>query len=163
MLARGDEAAPVWVPPKNDEAVLRPGYRPTCLVAEDRRMRLATLGVNTIQAVRSAARIGVGARTLAVGATDSADWQYLAARRLALFIVNSIESGTRWAATAEPNVEAAERAASQGRAFFEALHGAQTFGTRRMQEAFFVGCERRSEFQLVFGFAARTKPGIHSF
>jgi hypothetical protein len=126
-------------------------------------MRLATLGVNTIQAVRSAARIGVGARTLAVGAAASADWQYLAARRLALFIVNSIESGTRWAATAEPNVEAAERAASQVRAFFEALHGAQAFGTRRLQDAFFVGCEQRSEFQLVFGFAARAKPGIHSF
>ena len=163
MLARGDEASPVWVPAKNDEAVLRPGYRPICLVTEDRRMRLATLGVNTIQAVRSAARIGVGARTLAVGAAASSDWQYLAARRLALFIVNSIESGTRWAATAEPNVEAAERAASQVRAFFEALHGAQAFGTRRMQEAFFVGCEQRSEFQLVFGFAARAIPGIHSF
>jgi hypothetical protein len=113
--------------------------------------------------VRSAARIGVGARTLAVGATDSADWQYLAARRLALFIVNSIESGTRWVSTAEPNVEAAERAASQVRAFLAALHGAEAFGTRRMQDAFFVGCEQRSEFQLLFGFAARTKPGIHSF
>ncbi|MGC1521173.1 MAG: hypothetical protein WA803_06500, partial [Steroidobacteraceae bacterium] len=59
MLARCDEAAPVWVPARIDEAVLRPGYRPTCLVPEDRRMRLATLGVNAIQAVRSAARIGV--------------------------------------------------------------------------------------------------------
>jgi uncharacterized protein len=163
MLARCDEAAPVWAPAKNDEAVLRPGYRPICLVTEDRRMRLATLGVNTIQAVRSAARIGVAARTLAAGAAANADWQYLASRRLALFIVNSIERGTRWVAMAQPHVEVAEMAASQVRAFLEALYDAQAFGTRRMQDAFFVICDQRSEIQLVIGFAAARKPGFHSF
>jgi hypothetical protein len=163
MLARCDEASPVWVPAKNDEAILRPGYRPTCLVTEDRRMRLATLGVNTLLAVRSAARIGVAARTLAGGTAGSADWQYLAARRLALFIVNSIERGTRWVAAAQPHVEVAEMAASQVRAFFEALYEHQAFGTRRMQEAFFVVCDHRSEFQLLIGFAAKIKPGFHSF
>jgi phage tail sheath protein FI len=163
MLARCDEAAPVWAPAKNDEAVLRPGYRPTCLVTEDRRMRLATLGVNTIQAVRSAARIGVAARTLAAGAAANADWQYLASRRLALFIVNCIERGTRWVAMAQPHVEVAEMAASQVRAFFEALYDAQAFGARRMQDAFFVICDQRSEIQIVIGFAATRKPGFHSF
>jgi phage tail sheath protein FI len=163
MLARCDEAAPVWVPAKNDEAILRPGYRPTCLVTEDRRMRLATLGVNTIQAVRSAARIGVAARTLAAGTATSADWQYLAARRLALFIVNSIERGTRWAAMAQPHAEVADAAASQVRAFFEALYENQAFGTRRMHDAFLVLCDQRSEFHLVIGFAARATPGFHTF
>ncbi len=180
MLARCDEASPVWVPAKSDEAVLRPGYRPTCLVTEDRRMRLATLGVNTIQAVRSASRIGVTSRTLAAGTAATADWQYLAARRLALFIINSIERGTRWVALAQPHVEVAEMAASQVRAFFEALHDAQAFGTRRMQDAFFVktGADSRtgadssqghsspadsSEFQLVIGFAAVRNSGFHSF
>jgi phage tail sheath protein FI len=163
MLARCDEAAPVWVPAKSDEAILRPGYRPTCLVTEDRRMRLATLGVNTVQAVRSAARIGVTARTLAAGTAASADWQYLAARRLALFIVNSIEHGTRWVATAQPHVEIAEMAASQVRAFFEALYEDHAFGARRMQDAFFVRCDQRSECQLLIGFAARATAGFHSF
>ncbi len=164
MLARCDEAAPVWVPVKNDEVVLRPGYRPTCLVAEDRRMRLATLGVNTILAVRSAARIGVAARTLAAGAAADADWQYLSSRRLALFIVNCIERGTRWAATArQPQIENCEAAAAQVRAFLESLHELQAFGTRRPQEAFFVSCEQRSEFQIVVGFAAARHPKFHTF
>ncbi len=163
MLARCDEAAPVWVPAKSEEAILRPGYRPTCLVTEDRRTRLATLGVNTVQAVRSAARIGVNARTLAAGTAASADWQYLAARRFALFIVNSIERGTRWVAMAQPHVSVAEMAASQVRAFFEALYEDHAFGARRMQDAFFVHCDQRSEFQLLIGFAARTTPGFHSF
>ena len=163
MLARCDEASPLWHAARNDDAVLRPGYRPTCLVTEDRRMRLAALGVNTILAVRSAARIGVAARTLAAGTAASADWQYLAARRLALFIVNSVERGTRWVAMAHPHVEVAEMAAAQVRAFFEGLHEQQTFGVRRMQDAFFVACEQRSEFQLVIGFAARARPGFHSY
>jgi Bacteriophage tail sheath protein len=163
MLARGDEAAPVWAAAKNDEGILRPGYRPTCIVTEDRRMRLAALGVNTILAVRSAARIGVGARTLAAGAAANADWQYLASRRLALFIVNCIERGTRWLTAAPPTVDSAESVQSQVRAFFESLYDAQAFGTRPMQEAFFVICDQRSEFQLVFGFAAMRKPGMHTF
>jgi hypothetical protein len=163
MLARGDEAAPVWVPQKNDEAILRPGYRPACLVTEDRRMRLAALGVNTILSGRSAARIGVSARTLGKGKATHADWQYLAPRRLALLIVNSIERGTRWVAMAQPHVEVAEMAAAQVRAFFEALYEDQAFGTRPMQEAFFVACEQRSEIQLIIGFAGRAKPGLHTF
>ncbi|MEP6886001.1 MAG: hypothetical protein ABJC66_14740 [Gammaproteobacteria bacterium] len=162
MLARVDEASPVWLQAKNEEVVLRPGYRPTCLVSEDRRMRLAALGVNTIQAVRSA-RIGVTARTLAAGAAANADWQFLATRRLALFIVNCIERGTRWVAMAQPHVAVADMVASQVRAFFEALHEAQAFGARRMQDAFFVVCDQRSEFRLVIGFAATRRAGFHSF
>jgi hypothetical protein len=163
MLARGDEASPGWAAAKSEEGILRPGYRPTCIVAEDRRMRLATLGVNTIQAVRSAARIGVAARTLAAGAAANADWQYLGSRRLALFIVNCIERGTRWLTAAQPHVEVAEMAASQVRTFFEALYDEHAFGTRRMQDAFFVICDQRSEFQLVFGFAAVRRSGMHTF
>ncbi len=162
MLARCDEASPVWLPAKNEEGVLRPGYRPTCLVSEDRRMRLAAMGVNTIQAVRSA-RIGMSARTLAAGSAASADWQFLATRRRALFMVNSIERGTRWVALAQPHVEVAEMVAAQVRAFFEALHEAQAFGPRRMQDAFFVICDQRSEFHLVIGFAATRRPGFHCF
>jgi len=162
MLARCDEASPVWMPARNDEAVLRPGYRPSCLVSEDRRMKLAALGVNTIQAVRSA-RIGFGARTLAAAAAANADWQYLATRRLALFILNSIERGTRWVAMVQPHVQVADLATAQVRAFLEGLHESGTFGTRRMQDAFFVVCDQRSEFHLVIGFAATRRTGFHSF
>jgi phage tail sheath protein FI len=133
------------------------------MVTEDRRMRLANLGVNTFQSVRSAVRIGVNARTLAAGAAANADWQYLATRRLALFIINSIERGTRWVATAPPHVEVAEAVSSQVRAFFESLHDARTFGDRRMQDSFFVVCDQRGEFHLVISFAAQRTAGLHTF
>jgi hypothetical protein len=162
MLAKTDESVPVWLPAKLDEAVLRPGYR---------RLKLAALGVNTIQAVRSAGRVGVSPRTLAAGTAGASEWRYLASRRLALLIVNSIVRGTRWVALAQPHVEVTDMAAAQVRAFFEQLHEAGAFGTRALEDSFYVICDRRSaessagplEFQLVIGFAAAREQEFHSF
>jgi hypothetical protein len=169
MLARTDESSPVWGTAKLEEAVLRPGYRPTCLVAEDRRVRLLQRGVNTLQAVRSVARIGVKPRTLAAGAAGAQEWQSLAARRLALFIVGSIERGTRWVVAAESGADVANAVAAQVRSFFVQLYEAGAFGARRMEEAFFVICDPRINspdslgFQLLIGFAATRRMEFHSF
>jgi phage tail sheath protein FI len=172
MLARSDEAAPVWGPAKVGDAILRPGYRPSCLVTEDKRMRLAALGVNTIQAVRSATRIGVQPRTLAAGTAGAADWQRLAARRLALFILNCLERGTRWVVLTQPGAEVAELATAQVQDFFERVHAAGAFGARDLEESFFVICDKRvnpiegtapNSFQIVVGFAAVRRGEFHSF
>jgi uncharacterized protein len=171
MLARGDGASPVWVSAEHEETVLRPGYRPACLVSGDRRVKLAQLGVNTLQGIRSTTRLGVRARTLAAGSAANTDWQYLSARRLALFILNSIARGTRWVAEAKSPSEIAETVASQVRLFFEGLHEAGAFGSRRVEDAFFVICDRRvnawdsggGEFHLVIGFAANRDHEFHCF
>jgi phage tail sheath protein FI len=135
-------------------------------------MRLASLGVNTIRAGRSAARIGVEPRTLAGGTAGAADWQSLAARRLALFILNSVERGTRWVVHTRPHRDVAEQAAAQVRAFFERLHDAGAFGTRTMEESFFVICDHRvnsadsapdGDFQIIIGFAAARRREYHTF
>jgi hypothetical protein len=170
MLARQDESSPVWSREDRDEPILRPGIRPACLVSEDRRIRLAALGVNTLQAMRSTARLGLTPRTLAAGSAANADWRYLDRRRLALFILNSIERGTRWIAT-NSCAESAEIVASQVRAFFEQLQDEGAFGERRQDEAFFVICDRRINsweagsnlFQLVIGFAANREHEFHCF
>jgi hypothetical protein len=172
MLARCDESSPVWLSADREEPILRPGFRPACLVGEDRRLRLASLGVNTLQAVRSAARVNVRLRTLAASNTANADWRYLSARRFALFILGSIEQGTRWVVAAGSNTEVAEGVTAQVRAFFEGLHAAGSFGTRRMEEAFFVICDERvnnsaaiscGEVQFLIGFAASREHEFHSF
>ena len=171
MLSRSDEIFPLWDPERNDEAVLRPGYRPTCMVPDDRRNRLAQAGVNTIQGVRSAARVGPRPRTLASGFAANADWQYLSARRLALFIVNSIEQGTRWVMAEQPSQELAEQVAAQVRVFFEALFVSGAFRARRVEEAFFVICDHRAatpsatvdEFQFLIGFAANREHEFHAY
>ena len=172
MLARSDEKCPVWGPAKVDDAILPIGFRPSCLVTEDKRKRLAALGVNTIRAGRSSAAIGVQPRTLAAGTAGAADWQSLALRRLALFILNSVERGTRWVVLTRPHRDVTEQAAAQVRAFFERLHDAGAFGTRLMEDSFFVICDHRvnsvesapaGDFQIIIGFAAVRCREHHSF
>jgi phage tail sheath protein FI len=172
MLARHDENSPVWLPTEREEPILRPGFRPACLVSEDRRLKLASLGVNTMQAVRSTARPIVRTRTLAAGNTGNADWRYLAQRRLALFLLSSIEQGTRWVVTASAPGEVADSVCAQVRAFFEALHESGSFGPRRPEDAFFVICDARinnaqasscGEIQFVIGFAASREHEFHCF
>jgi len=167
MLARSDEARPIWGEMRIDESVLRPGFRPVCLVPEDRRARLLRRGVNTLQAVRSVGRPGAKPRTLAAGSAGTQDWQNLASRRLALFIVNSIERGTRWVIAAEPGPETAHLVTAQVRAFFEELHEAGAFGSRRREESFYVVCDRRrgapGEFHFLIGFAAVRPMEFHGY
>ena len=172
MLGRYDESSPVWLSADREEPVLRPGFRPASLVSEDRRIRLANLGVNTLQAVRSAARTNVRLRTLAAGNTANADWRYLSARRLALFILSSIEHGTRWVAAAGSGAEVVETLTAQVRVFFEGLLENGTFGKRRLEDAFFVICDERvrtsatlssGEVQFVIGFAASREHEFHCF
>ncbi len=171
MLARN--AHPVWSEAKMEDTVLRQGYRPVCLVPEDRRMRLLLRGVNTLQAVRSLSRIGVKPRTLAGGSAGASDWHNLAARRLALFIVNCIDHGTRWtAAASQPRADVALIVAAQVRSFFEQLHEAGAFGPRRREESYYVICDRRfnaadgerpGEFQFQIGFAAARRREFHGY
>jgi len=172
MLARYDETSPVWLPADREEPNLRPGFRPACMVSEDRRIRLASLGVNTLQSVRSTARMNVRLRTLAAGNAANADWRYLCARRLALFVLNCIEHGTRAGVAAGSTPEVCVSVAAQVRNFFEGLLEAGSFGTRRMEDAFFVICDERvndasalsrGEIQFVIGFAASREHQFHCF
>ncbi len=172
MLARSDESSPVWGPPKIAESILRQGYRPSCLVPEDKRVRLAALGVNVVQAVRTVARFGVEPRTMAGGSAGAADWQRLAARRLALFILNSIERGTRWVIFARSRGDATELATVQLHDFFLSLHADGAFGERSLEDSYFVICDRRVNadgelaahaFQFVVGFAAERRGEFHSY
>ena len=171
MLARYDENSPVWIPAEREDPILRPGFRPACMVSEDRRLRLAALGVNTLQSTRSAVRPNVRPRTLAAANTGSADWRYLGQRRLALFILSSIEQGTRWVVTASA-AEIAERLTAQLRTFFEGLHASGCFGLRAAKDSYFVICDERinnthvlasGEIQFVIGFAAGREHEFHCF
>ena len=172
MLARSDESWPLWSAAEGEEPVLRPGFRPHCLVAEERRMRLAALGVNTLQSSRAASGMLASPRTLAAGTAACPDWKYLSARRLALFIVNSIERGTRWVVFTPPDVQIAARVHDQVTDFFEALAADGAFLGRAPGDAWYVICDERLNppqqgdtrcFNILLGFAAQRPGEFHSY
>ena len=167
MIARMDEAWPVWAAAESEESILRPGLRPAVAVSDSDRVRLAKAGINTLVSVRSTLRTALSPRTLAAGGCGISDWRYLSARRLALFIAASIEAGTRWV-TFEHNGPATwERARAAAEAFLDELAEQGAFiGNSPDESHFVIGDERvnrpslvaEGKFNLLFGFAT-SKPG----
>ena len=167
MLARLEAAHPLWSPAEAEEGPLRPGLRPASVVSEDWRQRLAGVGVNTLQAVR--ARHSVSARTLAGPHASAPDWCYLSLRRLALFLVDSIERGTRWALFERSDELLWRRLERQVSEFLDSLDCDGAFPNCEGQ-AWFVICDgrlnppgRRDEVSLMFGFAALREGEWHSW
>jgi uncharacterized protein len=168
LVARSDEAWPVWAAAESEETVLRPGLRPAVSVSDAERLRLAQAGVNTLLAVRPNSRDGnLSARTLAAGGRGASDWKYLSARRLALFIAASIEQGTRWVLLEHNGPATWERARAQVESFLSALAAQGAFAGAESEETHFVIADERvnrpqtlaeGKVNLLFGFAT-SKPG----
>jgi uncharacterized protein len=167
MIARSDEAWPVWSTAESEEAFLRPGLRPAAVVSDQERIRLAQAGVNTLVSSRSNARQGLTPRTLAAGGCGASDWKYLSARRLALFIASSVEQGTRWVLM-EPNIPATwERARALVDQFLTELADEGAFvGTSPDESHFAIADDRvnrektvaEGKINVLYGFAT-SKPG----
>jgi phage tail sheath protein FI len=171
-LSRASEHWPVWAAACGDEAVVRPGLRLACSVNDEQRVRLAGAGVNVVQAVRRPGGQGPTTVTLAGPGAGSADWRSLAARRLALLVVNSIERGTRWMVF-EPGEPATwRRAEMQVREFLGTLEERGAFADREPGDRWFVVCDERINrerhreqgiFNLMFGIPAGRPGGFHAW
>ncbi len=173
MLSRADSRRPLWATATDgDDAVLRPGMRSLCAVGTQERERLAAAGINVLSSVRPTPGAAFGARTMAGPGAACADWRLLANRRLALFVLNSIERGTRWMLF-EPNGPALwSRADRQLRGFFSALEAEGAFAGREPDDRWFAICDERvnrplerdrGTVNLLFGFAAARPGQFHTY
>jgi len=167
LIARTDAAYPVWRAAGEDDPILRPGLRPAVAVSDPDRLRLAHAGVNTLLAVRSSLPSGVSPRTLSSGGCGVSGWQYLDARRLALFVATSIERGTRWLLLEQEGPETWERARELAEEFLGDLAADGAFAGSAPEDSHFVICDERinqphtiasGQLNLLFGFAT-SKPG----
>ena len=167
LLARADQVCPVWSTTEADEPMLRPGLRPAASVTDLDRIRLIQGGVNALTSQRHNGRQHGGLRTLLPEVGVKIDWRYLASRRFALFIMASIEHGTRWVRLEHGGPPLWAQVRSQVTAFFESLERDGAFVGRDASESYFVICDERlndaaaiacGQFQLLFGFAA-SRPG----
>ena len=171
-LSRTADSVPVWSAATADEAVLRPGLRPVCVVDDDYRLRLAACGVNTVQTIRRPGREVPVPCTMAGPGAGAADWRMLAARRLAFLIVNSIERGTRWMLFGPNEPPTWRRAAAQVRAFLGSLEERGAFAHREPGDRWFVICNERVNREphrvrgivnILFGFAAARSGEFHAY
>ena len=142
MIARCDESWPVWSAAEGDDAILRPGLRPAWNVSNADRSRLINAGINLLQSVRIAPKFAASPRTLASGSAAVSDWRYLSQRRLALFVMTSVERGTRWMRF-ERNAESTWLLArGQVEAFLESLYAEGAFVGRTRRRKLLRGLRR---------------------
>jgi uncharacterized protein len=170
MLSRTGEAVSAVIAANDPEPLLRANARLARDVESSDRWRLASNGVNVLHAVRSPDRERPALRTLGCGASASSDWSYLSRRRFALFIINAIERGTRWAATRQGDLRVWERVARQVRSFLAELHRAGAFTEAPGEQPYMVICDDRindiaeaNVVNLLVQFAASHAGDYHSF
>jgi uncharacterized protein len=104
IMASIDASRGVWKAPAGLEAELAGVTRLEIALTDGENGQLNPLGINCLRSFPTIAPVVWGARTLrgADGLAD--DYKYVPARRLALFIEESLIRGTQWAAF-EPNGE----------------------------------------------------------
>jgi uncharacterized protein len=175
LLARTDQSFPVWASVDGECASMRAGLRLAGSVNDLDRIQLARGGVNVLGAARAGARQRLPWRTLTAAASVKAQWRSLSEWRFALFVMRSIERGTRWIVFERQGPALWQRLRAQVTAFFEALAAEGAFGGRTARQSYFVICDGRlnegldgqlpeavpsgaARHLLLFGFAA-TRPG----
>jgi len=175
LLARTDQSHAVWASVDGEAVAMRAGFRLAGSVNDVDRIRLAHGGVNVLGTARPASRQRLPWRTLTAEAGVKAQWRSLSERRFALFIMRSIERGTRWTIFERQGPALWQQLRTQVTAFFEALAVEGAFAGRTARQSYFVICDGRlnegldgqlpeavpssaARQLLLFGFAA-TRPG----
>jgi uncharacterized protein len=168
MLARSDNMRGPWQHLAEPEPALRPTLKPAVVVAAADSERLAQAGINTLAPLRPGPGRRAASCTLTPGVSASADGRYLAARRLALQLANSIERGTRWVLTASNTPQTWERAGVQVEQFLDALRAQGAFAEGGFEDCCQVVWDERvnrastiatGAVNLLFGYALQ-QPGV---
>lgn len=171
ILSRIDGSLATVLSQPEPEPLLRAGARLARDVPPADRWRLAQMGINTLQAVRSTDRHRPPLRTLACGASASSDWAYLGPRRFAQLAIGAIERGTRWAIVNPRDPLTQQRVLRQVTRFLQELRTAGAFASVPLDDAFLVICDERindpadatNTFNLLVQLAAIHSGEYHSF
>jgi phage tail sheath protein FI len=162
VMARTDATRGVWKSAAGTEATLTGVSALSVKLTDLQNGDLNPLGVNCLRDFPVYGRVVWGARTLAGADALASEWKYLAVRRMALFLEESLYRGTQWVVF-EPNDEPlwAQIRLNIG-AFLQGLFRQGAFQGRTPKEAYFVKCDRETTTQadinlgivnIVVGFA----------
>ena len=143
IYARTDETRGVWKAGAGAEADLRGANIPIQLTDRENG-ELNKHGVNVLRSVPQIGNVAWGARTLA---QDASEWKYVPIRRMALYLEESLDRGSKWAVF-EPNDDLlwAQIRSSFG-AFMTSLFRQGAFQGMKPEDAFFVRCDETTTTQ----------------
>ena len=140
VMATTDLQRGVWKSPAGIEASIVGVREFTFKMTDGENGQLNPQGVNCLRNFPVYGNVVWGSRTVAGSDRQASEWKYLAVRRTALFIQESLYRGTQWAVF-EPNDEPlwAELRLNVG-AFMQNLFRQGAFQGSSPREAYFVRC-----------------------
>jgi uncharacterized protein len=145
VMARTDEQRGVWKAPAGNDGHVRAVRSLTGALSETDQGHLIAAGVNPLVTFPGQGIRVWGARTLA--SLEMSEWKYVPVRRLLLFIEESIDRGTRWAAF-EPNGDFLWRAVRTSiESFLLSVYRSGALAGPTPEDAFFVRCDRMTMTQ----------------
>ena len=148
IFARTDATRGVWKSPAGIEATFNGVSEFSVKMSDAENGRLNPLGINCLRNLPGGiGNVVWGSRTLDGSDRLASEWKYLAVRRVALFLEESLYQGTQWVVF-EPNDEPLW---SQIRlnigAFMHGLFRQGAFQGRSPREAYFVRCDKTTTTQ----------------
>ncbi len=163
VLARTDATRGVWKTPAGLDATINGATGLAARLTDLENGVLNPQGINCLREFPLAGRVVWGGRTLRGADALASPWKYLAVRRTALFLEESLYRGTQWVVF-EPNDEPlwAQIRLNVG-AFMHDLFRQGAFQGTSPREAYFVKCDRETTTQsdidrgivnIVVGFAS---------
>jgi hypothetical protein len=138
--------------------------RPALTLAEHEIHQLGCLGVNVLTRPAPARVELAGLVTMARFGGVTTSWNNLRQRRIALFILSSVERYTRWAAFEPTGTALWREVHAQVTAFMTGLHARGLLTGASPRDAFYVKCDADTQeagasgFGLIIGFAL-ARPG----
>jgi hypothetical protein len=147
VIARTDGSRGVWKSPAGIEATLNGVPALDVPMTDPENGLVNPLGVNCLRMFPNTGAIVWGARTLRGADSLASEWKYLAVRRTALFLEESLFRGTQWVVF-EPNDEPlwAQIRLNVG-AFMQNLFRQGAFQGSTPREAYFVRCDSTTTTQ----------------
>jgi uncharacterized protein len=147
VLARTDATRGVWKSAAGLETQLFGVLGLATKLTDNENGLLNPLGINCLRDFPVFGRVVWGSRTLRGADQLASEWKYLAVRRTALFIEESLYRGTQWVVF-EPNDEPlwAQIRLNIG-AFMQNLFRQGAFQGRTPREAYFVKCDKETTTQ----------------
>ena len=147
VLARTDATRGVWKSAAGIEANLNGVFELAVSLTDRENGQINPLGVNCLRMFPTTGPVVWGSRTLRGADSLASEWKYLAVRRMALFLEESLYRGTQWVVF-EPNDEPlwAQIRMNIG-AFMQNLFRQGAFQGSSPREAYFVKCDRETTTQ----------------
>jgi hypothetical protein len=162
LYAATDADRGVWKSPAGVDAALRGVMQLTYQMTDAENGTLNQLGLNCLRTLPIYGNVCWGARTLYGADQRASEWKYIAVRRIALFIEESLYRGLQWVVF-EPNDEPLwSQIRLNVSAFLQDMFVKGAFAGQTPKQAYFVNCNSSTTSQadidrgivnIVVGFA----------